>query len=165
MAHYRLIIITVLLAVLCALTISRSSVYEDEVSLFSDVAAKSPNKARAHNNLGDALNKAHRPEEARPHFERALELQPNYPDALNNLATVYNGMGRRPEALDLYVRALALNPGHLQARFNLAFVYYEQGMLSEAEQHFAILMSIAPESKEGVFARKMLSLIRNRRPS
>jgi protein O-mannosyl-transferase len=165
MVRYRLIVTTALLVVLCAFTISRSAVYYDEVSLYSDVVAKSPNKARPHNNLGDALKKANRFEEAGPQFERALELQQDYPDALNNLATIYNSSGRSPEALQLLSRALALDPGHRQARFNLAFTFYDRGMLSESEQQFAILMQTAPESKEAVFAQKMLALIQKRKLS
>jgi len=162
MAQYRLIVHAALLFILCALTIGRSAVYEDEVTLYTDIVAKSPNKARPHNNLGDALKKAGRAQEAGPRFERALELQPEYPDALNNLATIYNSSGRTQEALQLLSYALALNPGHLQARFNMAFSYYDKGMLSEAEMHFAILAQTAPNSKEGAFALKMIAMIQKR---
>jgi len=163
MACYRLIATVALLVILCATTMVRSVVFEDEVVLYTDVVGKSPNKARPHNNLGDALIKAARYKEAGPHFERALELQPDFPDALNNLATVYNNAGRVQEAVQLFSRALGFNPGHLKARFSLAFLYYDQGMLSEAEQQFAILMRIAPGSSDAIFARKMLAKIQDRR--
>jgi len=162
MAPYVHILSTTILIVLCVFTFLRSAVYEDEVTLYSDIVAKSPNKARPHNNLGDALKKAGRIEEAVPHFLRALEFQPGYPDALNNLATVYNSSGRREEALQLLSQALSLDPGHLQARSNLAITFYEQGMLSEASQQYAVIIELAPYSKEAAFARKMLSMIRQR---
>ena len=162
MARYRLIVTAALVVVLSVITIDRSAVYDDEISLYTDMVAKSPHKARPHNNLGDALKKAGRFKEAGPHFERALELQPAYPDALNNLATIYNRSGRRQEALQLLLRALALEPGHRQARSNLAMTYYEQGMLYEAEQQFSFIIQAAPYSREAVFARKMLSLIQRR---
>jgi hypothetical protein len=60
MVRYRLIVPAALLVVLCAFTICRSAVYDDEIALYSDVVAKSPNKARPHNNLCDALKKANR---------------------------------------------------------------------------------------------------------
>jgi Flp pilus assembly protein TadD len=162
MSRYRFIVTAALLAVLSAVTISRSAIYKDEVSLYTDIVAKSPNKARPHNNLGDALKKAGRFDEAGPCFERALQLQPDYPDALNNLATIYGSSGRRQEALQLLSRALALDPGHRQARFNLAITFYEQGMLAEAEQQYAILVQTAPQSKEAAFAGKMLRMIQSR---
>jgi len=165
MARYRLVFTIVLLAVLNVTTLIRSAIYDSEVSLYTDVAAKSPNKARPQNNLGDALKKAGRFEEAGPRFERALALQPDYPDALNNLATIYGSSGRREDALLLLTHALALDPGHRQARFNLAMTYYERGMLAEADQQYAILMQIAPLSSEAVFAQKMRAMIHSRRPS
>jgi len=162
MDQVRFIIIMVILAALAAMSFARSSIYEDEVSLYTDIVSGSPNKARPHNNLGDALKKAGRIEEARNHFERALALQPAYPDALNNLATIYNSSGRREEALQLLSQALSLNPAHLQARSNLAITFYEQGMPGEASQQYAIIIDLAPYSKEAVFARKMLSMIQRR---
>jgi Flp pilus assembly protein TadD len=107
MERLRILVLASLAAILCVASIVRSSVYHDEISLYSDEVAKSPNKARPHNNLGDALKKAGRYEEAGPYFERALELQPVYPDALNNLATIYGSSGRREEALQLLAQALA----------------------------------------------------------
>jgi len=162
MGLIRFIITTVMLVTLMAMSSARSSIYEDEVTLYTDVVFRSPNKARPHNNLGDALKKAGRFEEAGPHFERALALQPDYPDALNNLATIYNSSGRRGEAIQLLSQAISLDPGHLQARYNLAITFYEQGMLSEASQQYAIIIELAPYSKEAAFARKMLAMIQQR---
>jgi len=162
MDQNRFIIITIVLVLLMATSIMRSSIYQDEVTLYADIVSRSPNKARPHNNFGDALKKAGRIEEAGIHFERALALQPDYPDALNNLATIYNSSGRKAEALQLLSRALALNPGHLQARYNLAITIYEQGMLNEAAQQYAIIIDLAPYSKEAVFARKMIVMIQQR---
>lgn len=159
MAQYRLVTASAVLVVLCALTLVRSAVFETEVTLYTDIVARSPNKARPHNNLGDALKKSGRIAEAVHHLERALELQPDYPDALNNLGTIYGGSGRRQEAIQFFSQAIMLSPGHLQARFNLAINYYEQGMLSEAEQQYGVIIQSAPYSKEAVFARKMLALM------
>ena len=153
---------TLILAMLAAISHARSSIYENEVTLYTDIVSRSPNKARPQNNLGDALKKAGRFSEAGPHFERALALQPDYPDALNNLATIFNSSGRRDEALQLLTKALTLDPRHLQARYNLAISLYEGGMMSEASQQYAIIIDLAPYSKEGVFARKMLTLIQQR---
>ncbi len=162
MDQIRFIMITVMLVTLGAMSFARSSIYEDEVSLYTDIVSRSPDKARPHNNLGDALKKAGKFEEAQMHFERALAIQPAYPDALNNLATMYTSSGRREEALQLLSQTLSLDPRHLQARSNLAMILYEQGLLLEMSQQYAIIIQLAPYSKEAVFARKMLSMIQQR---
>jgi Flp pilus assembly protein TadD len=162
MDRIRFITIMVMLFMLAAMSNARTLIYEDEVTLYTDIVSRSPNKARPHNNLGDALKKAGRLEEARVHLERALALQPDYPDALNNLATIYNSTGRKEEALQLLTQALSLDPRHLQARYNLAITAYEQGMPGEASRQYAIIIDLAPYSKEAVFARKMLPMIQQR---
>jgi protein O-mannosyl-transferase len=79
-------------AAACALVISlglftmdRNSVYRSEVSLWEDTAAKSPGKARIHNNLGYAYFLAGRTEEARGAYLEALRIDPAHELARNNL--------------------------------------------------------------------------------
>ncbi len=153
--------IPLLLIVLCFSVVSflRAAVYESEVSLYADTSARSPNKARPHNNLGNALKEEKRIPEAIEHLQAALALLPDYPDALNNLGTIYCSIGRRQEGLAMLQRALALNPAHLQARFNVAMQYYENGMLPESEREYQTIIRLAPLSKEAAFAYKMMSMI------
>jgi tetratricopeptide (TPR) repeat protein len=148
-----------LLLTLSTATIIRSSVYHDEVSMWQDTIAKSPNKARPYNNLGHALKESGRVDEAGPWFERALAIKPLYPDALNNLAVVYGHRGLRNDAIVLINRCLELDPYHVPARFNLAIQYYELGLLSEAAREYEHIIRIAPDGKEAAFSRTMLVMI------
>lgn len=74
-----------LLIACVALTVSRNQVYQNEVALWEDTVAKSPNKARAHNNLGYAYLLAQRKEEARRELTVALQLDPQLYQARYNL--------------------------------------------------------------------------------
>lgn len=161
MLMQRVVTTLTFITLLCGVSVARNSIYESEVALYTDIVAKSPDKARPHNNLGDALKKAGNFEKAGPHFERALQIQPIYPDAMNNLATIYGSSGRRGEALQLLGQALNYDPNHRQARFNLAMIFFEQGMYDEARQQFSILCTVAPQSKEASFSQKMLNMMRN----
>ena len=158
----RVILSAALITALGVASFVRSAVYEDEIVLYTDIVAKSPNKARPHNNLGENLKKAGRIAEAQQHLERALMIQPNYPDAMNNLATIFGSTGRKGDAVALLQQCLILAPGHAQARFNLAIQFYERGMVAEAVREYELLIATAPQTKEAAFAVKMLQMIRSR---
>jgi Flp pilus assembly protein TadD len=65
-------------------TIARNQDYRTEVTLWSDTVRKSPDKARAWNNLGYAYQLEGRREEARAAYQRALALDPEHlPARLN----------------------------------------------------------------------------------
>ncbi len=137
----------------------RSAAFEDERALWLDTAAKSPGKARPHNNFGHALKDLGEFDDAMLQFEWAIRIDPEYPDALNNLATMYGNMGRKDAALALLQKTIVLNPGHVAARFNLALRYYESGLFTEAIREYDAIIEINPYSKEAAFARQMLGMI------
>lgn len=75
----------VLLLLLSSLTIQRNSIYANEITLWEDTVRKSPNKARAHNNLGYAYLLERRYAEAKREFNTALTLNPTFYKARYNL--------------------------------------------------------------------------------
>jgi tetratricopeptide (TPR) repeat protein len=74
-----------LLITCITLTVSRNQVYQNEMTLWEYTVAKSPNKARAHNNLGYAYLLAQRKAEARRELSVALQLDPQLYQAQYNL--------------------------------------------------------------------------------
>ena len=84
-------VLALVMSVLAALTFARNRVYADEITFWEDVTIHSPNKARAHNNLGYAYARACRLDAARMQFVQALRLDPNEMQAGVNLALLRNG--------------------------------------------------------------------------
>jgi tetratricopeptide (TPR) repeat protein len=163
MVRIRLLIAIVLLLVLSAATWKRNTLYADAITLWSDVAHKSPNKARPYNNLGLLLKDGNRIPEAMHEFERAVELSPENAYALNNLATVYCGVGRREECAALLKKAISIKPDYIAARYNLALYYYQAGLYDEALLEYAAIVHIDPSSNEAAFARPMITIIRGQK--
>jgi tetratricopeptide (TPR) repeat protein len=87
MPRGRALAIAALSLVLGAGTVLRNQDYRTEVALWSDTVRHSPDKARAWNNLGYALQLESRPAEARRAYERALALDPEHLPARINLMT------------------------------------------------------------------------------
>ncbi|MCX7288806.1 MAG: tetratricopeptide repeat protein [Rhodobacterales bacterium] len=80
-----------LVAGLGAMTWTRATLYQDEVALFADAAAKAPNDARSHLMLGLVLANAGRLDEAQAALDQALLLDPFQTGAENALRLLKAG--------------------------------------------------------------------------
>jgi tetratricopeptide (TPR) repeat protein len=63
----------------------RADIYRDIETLWQDTLPKNPQSWLAHNNLGTALFKAGKLQEAIEHYKQALRLKPDYTEAQKNL--------------------------------------------------------------------------------
>jgi Flp pilus assembly protein TadD len=102
--------------VLAAATWARNVDYRTELSIMTDTVAKRPHNTRALTNLGVALVRAGRMEEAVPHLERAVGLNPRQADAHFNLAMIRAEQRRWAEAEEHLRRVVELEPGNERAR-------------------------------------------------
>jgi tetratricopeptide (TPR) repeat protein len=59
------------------LTIQRNRDYNSVLTIWQDTVEKCPNNSRAHNNLGNALARTGKVEEAIAHYEQALRIEPS----------------------------------------------------------------------------------------
>jgi len=103
------------------LTARRNEDYRSELSIWTDTVAKCPDNARAHTNLGRALQEANRFPEALSQCEEALQINPGNAQIHYNLANALVRLGRLPEAIAQYEFALRINPDYVLAQNNLAW--------------------------------------------
>jgi protein O-mannosyl-transferase len=127
-----------------ALTLQRNAVWSDPVTLWTDVASKSPNKLRARQNLGESLDAAGRRAEAEREFRAAIAIDPSSVEAHKSLAVVLHKSGRLPEAEVEYREALRLDPRHVPALFNLADLLWRGGRRDEAAALYRRYLEAAP---------------------
>jgi tetratricopeptide (TPR) repeat protein len=121
----------------------RNLVWKDDVTLWSDVAVKSPGKARAHGNLGLAYLRRDMTSEAIGQFRAALEISPDYVDALSNLGNAYVKQGRPDEAVGVLRKALALAPSHRKAHAELGYAYKAKGQVDDAIREYRESIRVA----------------------
>ena len=104
------------LLLLGAATWIQSSVYQDDLTLFSHSAAINPESWAAHHYAGKEFFKQRRDREAEHHFRRSLELRPRDEDsrqhrnALQNIGETQRRRGQYEEALESYRAALEIDP-------------------------------------------------------
>ncbi|MDD5116713.1 MAG: tetratricopeptide repeat protein, partial [Candidatus Omnitrophica bacterium] len=116
------------------LTYKRNFVWQNETTLWSDAAGKSPNKARPFYNLGNAYADNGNLQEAEKAFLRAYQLKPDIENA-NNLAAIYADQGQIDKAISIWETIVARSPNFTTAHFNLAVFYYKQGKYDLAIRH------------------------------
>jgi tetratricopeptide (TPR) repeat protein len=138
-------ILSLTLLVLAATAVIRNTVWQDEVSFWEDIAAKSPAKVRAHVNLGNAYQNRGRFADAIREYKEVIRLDPNDPGAPNNLGTICYRQRNWAEAALWYRQALRLDPGNVSAHYNLGRTLTEEGHFAAAEDALRQAIQIRPE--------------------
>ena len=105
------------------------------MNLIGQAIAVNPDKPEPYSNLGIALYRLERFEEALASFDQALLRKPDYAEALNNRGNTLRHLKRHEEALACYDRVLQLRPGYLDAHV------CRGNALSELHRHAQALAS------------------------
>ncbi len=120
-------IVAVLLVALSTLTFARNRVWRSDLALWSDAAAKSPNKARPLNNLGVAMFERGDARGAIALYERALRADPGYTKSYFNVAEALQKVGECERAIPQYRIFLGHHPDYPETYRNLAECYQRTG--------------------------------------
>ena len=104
-----------------------------------------PDYAEAHFDLAIVLQDQSRPQEAVPHYRRAVELKPDYAEAYYGLANALRELGQRDDAVACYRRLLELQPNHAEGHNNLGNILGDQGHLDEAIACYQRALAIKPD--------------------
>jgi protein O-mannosyl-transferase len=129
-------------AVLAALAIAshrQVGFWNDHITLWTHTLEVTHDNWVAENNLGTALLKSARVEEAIPHFRRAVALYPSDPNSNLNIGTYEQMHGNLPAAIERYKAAAgyARNPKtKARADNNLGYAYKGIGDLTSARDSF-----------------------------
>jgi len=138
-------LLALVVLVLAGTAAARNAVWQDEVSLWEDIVAKSPLKARVHGNLGNAYQSRGRFGDAARQYQEVIRLDPNDPGAHINLGTTSYRQRQWAEAARWYRQALRLDPDNAAAHYNLGRTLTEEGRLPEAEQALRQAIRIKPD--------------------
>jgi len=130
------------------LTWRRNQDYRSELMLRLDAAAKFPDDPLAHNNLGVALAKAGRIQEAIGQYEESLQIDPDFALAQNNLAAALGKLGRTQEAIEHCIQALRIRPDYAEAHDNWGNALAQGGKYREAIEQYEQALRIRPDYAE-----------------
>lgn len=155
--------LSLILVVLAGAAYARNRVWQDDVTLWSDVVAKSPNNARAYNNLGIGYQKRNEMGKAMEMYKKATTLIPPFIDSYYNLGFVhfffsrydkgyynlgiyYFKKGHYEEALRNYTKAIGANQNFGEVYNSRGIVYAAMGRYDDALSDYTRAMAIDPAS-------------------
>ena len=128
---------------LSVLSYNRNEVWGDPVALWSDAAAKSPQKMRPRFQLAYAYYEMGRCQEAANNYEAASKLAPPRVDLLMDWGLSLDCAGREKEALDVLKQATAYeNTAHVHA--TIGMVYAKSGQKDDALKELALAEQYDP---------------------
>jgi tetratricopeptide (TPR) repeat protein len=132
-------------------THARNATYATDESLWRDTVEKRPLNARAHNNLGRALELQGRMDEAAEAYRQATDLEPQYGQAHYNLGLALFRLGQPAEALPHFDRTVEILPHHGLAYLNKGLVLRALGRSDESLEALTEAVARLPESAEAHF--------------
>ena len=118
----------------------------DALHASQQAATLMPRDAEAHANLGNALLRSARLEEAAASYGRALEIRPRFPEVCNNLGNALRGLGRPDEAVARYRQAIEAKPDFAEAHSNLGNALRGLGKPDQAAACYQRALEIKPHN-------------------
>jgi tetratricopeptide (TPR) repeat protein len=136
----------VAISLLSIATYSRNNVWKTELSLWLDSLEKSPQKARPHFMVGNALKKQGRLNEAMDHYHQALNFNPFYAKVHNNMGIVLFDQGKFNDAVDHYLQALRIKPDYIDLHNNMGNALFKLGRIEEAIEQYDEALRYKPNN-------------------
>jgi protein O-mannosyl-transferase len=136
------------LLVLTVLAHRQIGYWNDPVTLWSHTLQVTSGNWQAENNLGMALFRRGRMDDAIPHFRAAAAIDPSDPVSNMNIGIYEHSRGAVPMAIEQYKKAISLarNPKlKAEAYNNLGYAYKDIGDYADAQQSLQAAVNTNPE--------------------
>ena len=135
-----------LILVLSLITIHQERNWRNSLSLWGRMSES--DSEVVHYNLGNALSKAGKYEEAIRHYFKAVRIKPDYGAAHYNLGIALAEVSRLKEAISHYRETLRIEPDSAKAHNNLGNAFIRQGKIKEATSQYQQAIRIDPALKD-----------------
>lgn len=148
--RFKLLVVTVFIMVILfsAMTYQRNKIWKDEITLWSDVVAKSPGIPRPYNNLGLAYQGHGDLDRALSNYLKSIEIDSKFSEAYNNAGLIYRMQNEFDKALDYFNKALEIDPSNAKIYNNIGVVYYKRGDTEKAFENYSEAIKLNPNLAE-----------------
>lgn len=126
------------------LTYERNFIWNDDITLWSDVVNKSPKKARGYENRGFAYQIKGDFDKAAADYNEALKFNPFRAGTYSNLGIIYQIKGDIDSAIGNFNKALLLSPDLAGVYYNRGYAYQLKGYIVQAIADYSKAIEINP---------------------
>ena len=137
-------ILSFVIAFFCLLTFQRNLVWHDQVSFWQDAVIKAPNKSRPYMNLGSALVKAGKLDEALYFLDKALEINPDLWEVWSNKGLIYTEQKKYGDAKVHFAHSMELKPDYEETYNNRGSMFFKKGEYNLALRDYFKSIKINP---------------------
>lgn len=159
-----LLLIAAILVSLMTASLERNKVYRSTISLWKNITETSPNKRRAHENLGQALSTAGLLQEALEQFNTVLALKDDgsvpLRDLYREIGVVQFRLGSMEAAVDAWRKGLLYADGDPGLLNNLSVAYMQQQRYDEAAASAETALKYNPKMPQLLNTLGQVSMIK-----
>jgi len=148
-----IIMVFIIVTPLTGLALRRALLWGGGIGLYEDIVRKSPEKARARNNLGSIYMKKGKLDKAMAEFRKAIALKPSFVIPYENVAKVYVLQGRFLEAAEQYKELSEKAPDKAIFYYDAGLALERGGSIGEALDYYRKFAEAAPENLRGLRAK------------
>lgn len=111
---------------------SQSHIWQNSMSLYTDMLDKNPGNFIAYNNRGTIFLKAGDYQKAESDFMNALNYNSKYATAYNNMGLLMHNKSDYDNAIKYFSKAIELNNSYAEAYFNMGLSYFRKNETDKA---------------------------------
>jgi tetratricopeptide (TPR) repeat protein len=161
--YIAIFILTIIIGSNSYMTYARNKVWKNDLTLYSDVVSKSPNKARPHFIRGSYLMKESKNTEALSEFNKAIALYKGSAKAYNNRGLAFRNEKKYDQALNDFDQAIQLDRKYAEAYVNKGNILRDiKSNYEEALKSYNQALDLNPKIFEGYANRGTLFLFEKR---
>ncbi len=140
-----IIVLVIITGANSVLTYARNKVWKNEITLWSDVISKTPNKTRPLYNLGVAYGNLGQWDKAITDYTKAIEIDPKFKSAYSNRGIAYGNLRQLDKAIADCSKAIEIDPEFTDAYSNRGVSYGNFGQWDKAISDYSKAIEIDPK--------------------
>lgn len=148
--NFKFLFFSFIIIFFIVLTFARNSIWEQDITLWSDVVKKSSSKARPLSNLGNMYNYRGDIEKAMFYYSKSLEKDPSFIYPYAPMASIYGQKGHLEKAKNLITYFLRYFPKDVRARNTLGVIFLLEKKYDESKKQFLIAYKENPGDKNTI---------------